>query len=83
MLVKEAKQHTGSLGQTDKMPGKSYGIQAWHCGIGMKLAKIKGTVCHECYGLFGFYNMPSVKIAQDKRLALMLEDPLWEDALVV
>jgi hypothetical protein len=83
MLVKEAIEHTGSLGQTKKMPGKSYGIQAWHCGIGMKLAEVEGTVCSKCYGLVGFYNMPSVKVAQDKRLDLMLTDSLWEDGMVV
>jgi len=83
MLVKEAIEHTGSLGQTKKMPGKSYGIQAWHCGIGMKLAEVEGTVCSKCYGLVGFYNMPNVKVAQDKRLDLMLTDSLWEDGMVV
>lgn len=80
--TKEAKEHTGSLGQTKKMPGKSLGIQAKWCKVGSKLAKIEGTVCHECYGLYGFYMMPNVKEAQDKRLKLMMEDPLWEDAMV-
>ena len=83
MNTKEAVKHTGSLGQTKKMPGKSYGIRAIHCNVGMKLAKIEGTVCHQCYGLFGFYNMPNVQRSQDNRLDLMLNDPLWEDAMVV
>ena len=83
MLIKEAVKHTRPLGKTKKMPGKSYGISAKHCNIGMKLAKVENTVCEGCYGLRGFYNMPKVIKAQDERLHLMLNDPLWEDAQVV
>ena len=83
MLVKEARLHTGSLGQTKKMPGKSLGISALKCKVGMKLVKVKGTVCEECYALDNFYRMTNVKRAHDKRLDLMLNDPLWEDSMVV
>ena len=83
MLIKEAVKHTRPLGKTKKMPGKSYGISAKHCNIGMKLAKVENTVCEGCYGLRGFYNMPKVIKAQDERLHLMLNDPLWEDAQMV
>ena len=83
MLVKEARLHTGSLGKTSKMPGKSLGISALKCKVGMKLAKVKGTVCEGCYALDNFYRMPSVKNAHVERLELMLNDPLWEDAMVV
>jgi len=83
MNVKEAHRHTHSLSNTSKMPGKSYGIQAKFCGIGAKLAKVEGTVCSSCYGMNGFYHMPSTIKAEDIRMDLMLNDPLWEDGMVV
>ena len=83
MLIKEAVKHTHSLSETSKMPGKSIGISAFDCNIGMKLAKVEGTVCEECYAFRNFYLMPTTKIAHDNRLQLMLEDPLWEDAMTV
>ena len=83
MLIKEAVKHTHSLSETSKMPGKSIGISAFDCNIGMKLAKVGGTVCEGCYAFRNFYLMPTTKIAHDKRLQLMLEDPLWEDAMTV
>ena len=83
MLIKEAVKHTHSLSETSKLPGKSIGISAFDCNIGMKLAKVEGTVCEECYAFRNFYLMPTTKIAHDKRLQLMLEDPLWEDAMTV
>ena len=64
MNVKEAHRHTHSLSNTSKMPGKSYGIQAKFCGIGAKLAKVEGTVCSSCYGLNGFYNMPTTTVGR-------------------
>ena len=83
MLIKEAVNHTHALSETSKLPGKSTGISAFDCNIGMKLAKVEGTVCEECYAFRNFYLMPATKIAHDKRLQLMLEDPLWEDAMTV
>ena len=37
MKVKEAKQITGSLTRTSKMPGLSYSLPAWECKTGAKL----------------------------------------------
>tara|TARA_R100001594_G_scaffold32400_1_gene60196 strand:+ start:21472 stop:22170 length:699 start_codon:yes stop_codon:yes gene_type:complete len=82
MLVKEAIEHTGSLGQTWKMPGKSIGIQAKYCNVGSKLAKVEDTVCSKCYGLWGFYMMPNVKKSEDLRLDRMMNDPMWEPSMV-
>jgi hypothetical protein len=51
------------------MPGYSYGLPAWECKTGSKLAKIPGTVCFGCYAKRGFYSMyKGVKAAQYKRL---------------
>ena len=81
MKIKEAARHTGSFSDTDKMPGKSYGIQAKFCGVGAKLAKVEGSVCSLCYGMNGFYHMPNVKNAEDLRMELMENDAGWEDAM--
>jgi hypothetical protein len=82
LKVKDAQTHTHTLSNTHKMPGKSYGIQAKHCKIGAKLAKVKGSVCSLCYGMNGFYNMPVVQNAEDLRMELMENDAGWEDAMV-
>jgi Gene product 88 len=50
------------------MPGTSYGISAKKCNIGRKLAKIKGSVCFDCYALKANYFYPSVEIAHKARL---------------
>lgn len=60
-----------TLSQTSKIPSKSISISAFLCKTGSKLAKIEGTVCHECYARRGFYHMPSVKEAMEKRLEFM------------
>ena len=42
MKIKEAKEITGSLTRTSKMPGLSYSLPAWECKTGAKLRKIPG-----------------------------------------
>ena len=53
MKIKQAKEITGSLTRTSKMPGLSYSLPAWECKTGSKLRKIKGSVCASCYALKG------------------------------
>ena len=55
MLKKEAKQITGSLTKTSKMPGLSYSLPAWECKTGAKLRKVKNSVCASCYAMKGNY----------------------------
>ena len=64
----------GSLSQTTKMPGFSFGISAKKCITGAKLRKIKGTVCHTCYAFRAFYQYPSVTNAHENRLNLFNAD---------
>lgn len=53
---KAATAIIGSLSDTSKMPGKSWGISASLCNTGRKLAAIDGTVCADCYAFErGFY----------------------------
>jgi hypothetical protein len=81
---KAALLAVGSLSDTSKMPGKSWGINADYCKTGFKLAKIAGTICSVCYAQKGFYTLyPAVKRAQDSRLALFEVDrTAWVGAMV-
>ena len=69
MRIKQAKEITGSLTRTSKMPGLSYSLPAWECKTGSKLRKIKGSVCASCYALKGNYTRyKAIKAAQYVRL---------------
>lgn len=81
MTLKAAKEIAGTLGNPSKMPGKAYGIPAIACNVGAILAKLKGTVCHDCYALKGNYTFPSVTKSQQKRLA-SLYHAQWVEAMV-
>ena len=49
------------LGQTSKMPGFSFGLDARLCNVGSKLRSIKGSTCEKCYAFKGRYPTPSVR----------------------
>ena len=81
MLVKEAKEITGSLTRTSKMPGLSYSLPAWECKTGSKLRKVKNSVCSMCYALKGNYTRyKAIKAAQYVRLK-SIEDSRWIEAM--
>ena len=81
MKVKDAKEITGSLTRTSKMPGLSYSLPAWECKTGSKLRKIKGSVCASCYALKGNYTRyKAIKAAQYVRLKA-IEDARWVEAM--
>jgi len=83
MKVKEAKQITGSLTRTSKMPGLSYSLPAWECKTGSKLRLIPDSVCSLCYALKNNYiRYPAIKAAQYRRLEA-IKSPLWVAAMVV
>ena len=83
MNKKEAKEITGSLTQTSKMPGKSYSLPAWECKTGSKLRKIKGSVCASCYALKNNYvRYKAIKIAQYNRLEA-IKHPYWVHAMII
>jgi len=82
MKVKEAKQITGSMTRTTKMPGLSYSLPAWECKTGSKLRKVPGSVCASCYALKGNYTRyKAIKAAQYVRLEA-LKDQRWIAAMV-
>ena len=83
MKIEEAKQITGSMTRTSKMPGLSYSLPAWECKTGAKLRKIPGSVCAGCYALKGNYTRyPAIKAAQYVRLKA-ISHPDWVRAMGV
>ncbi len=83
MKIKEAKEITGSMTRTSKMPGLSYSLPAWECKTGAKLVKVPGSVCAGCYAMKGNYTRyPAIKAAQYKRLA-SISRPEWVMAMVI
>ena len=57
------------LSNVSKMPGKSISRSAFKCKTGSKLAKIKGSVCFDCYARKGMYRMPNVVNKMEEREA--------------
>ena len=69
MLIKEAKKIIISLSKPEKMPGYAYGLPAWECKTGGKLAKVPGSVCFGGYAMKGNYNsFPAIRESQQKSL---------------
>ena len=54
MKVKDAKEITGSLTRTSKMPGLSYSLPAWECKTGSKLRKAGYSLSELKEALFHF-----------------------------
>jgi hypothetical protein len=78
----EALELVGGLSKPSKMPCPSYSLPAKDCLVGAALRKIPGSVCHGCYAFKGFYTMPNVKSALERRMESLL-DPNWTDAMVI
>lgn len=71
----------GSLGQPSKMPGPSYGLDAWQCEVGNILAEEPGSTCSGCYARKHFYRWYyAAKIARARR-HIALSHPLWVEAM--
>lgn len=58
----------GGLSTPSKMPWYGWSTPAKDCVTGSKLRQSKGTVCSSCYAMKGFYVMPVVKQALERRL---------------
>lgn len=83
LTFEEAYELIGRLSKTSKMPWYSWSIPAkTHCKTGGKLAEKPGTICSLCYAAKGFYVMPNVKAALQRRLEA-LEHPLFVPAFVM
>ena len=71
----------GGLSRTTKMPCHSWGLPAWLCRVGARLARQEGTVCAGCYALKGRYAQGTVRRANERRMA-HADHPQWVDAMV-
>ena len=78
MKIKQLEKEIGTLSNPSKMPSYAWGISARQCNVGSKLAKIKGTICYECYALNGHYLFPVVINAHKIRLDA-IKKPEWVD----
>lgn len=82
MTLNQATEKVGGLSHPSKMPCQGYSIPAKYCITGSKLVKVKDSVCAKCYALKGFYRMPNVQNALQKRFQ-SLNDPDWVDAMTL
>ena len=74
MNLKQAEQKVGGLSQPSKMPSYGWSISAKRCNTGSKLAKVKGSVCYNCYALKGRYMFNNVQTALDRRFNSWSDD---------
>jgi hypothetical protein len=80
--IKQARAFIG-LSKNNKMPAYTIAIPAREsCPRGGKLAKVKGTVCHDCYAVKGHDGMKPAQIAKQRRwdvIQLALASPIIYD----
>lgn len=80
MNTKDAIRFVGGFSAPSKMPCNSWSIPAARCITGAKLAKVKGSICNQCYALRGNYRFSNVQNALEKRFD-SLSSPLWVEAM--
>lgn len=82
MDTRTAKQLTGGLAQTTKMPCPSWSIPVSACKTGGRLAKVPGSTCSTCYAAKGNYHRfkKTIEPALQKRLDLA-DGPNWVEAM--
>lgn len=82
MEYRQALKVIGGLSTPSKVPWFAWSIPASRCNVGGKLRQHKGTVCSKCYAHKGFYNMPRVKDALERRYQA-LSNPAFVEAFIV
>jgi hypothetical protein len=88
LSISHAKREIGGFSTASKLPCWTYSLPAENCKTGMKLHKIKGTICEDCYacksksGQSGFYTTSRVLVPMRNRLKQVLENPRWKDAMI-
>lgn len=70
------------ISKTSKMPCSSFSLPAQECKTGSALAKIPGSVCHNCYALKGNYRFPNVKKPRYENLELLNDLPNFERHMI-
>ena len=81
--LKEAELAVGGLSAPSKMPSYAWSISAKRCNTGSTLAKVKGSVCYNCYALKGRYMFNNVQDALERRFdAWSSNREKWVDAMI-
>ena len=81
--LKDAETAVGGLSAPSKMPSYAWSISAKRCNTGSKLAKVKGSVCYNCYALKGRYMFGNVQDALERRFdAWDSNRNRWTDAMI-
>ena len=81
--LKSVKEFVGVelLSKPSKMAEYGFNMPATRCKAGSKMAKIKGTVCHDCYALKGRYTFPNVQNTLEKRYQFAINSPYFVDVM--
>lgn len=89
MSLQQARRIIGAatssppFGHTSKMPGFSYGLDAFQCRRGGRLSQVTGSICNaHCYAKRNFYATWGAVIRNRERHQEAVEHPEWEDAIV-
>ena len=81
--IKDAEKAVGNLSRPSKMPSYAWSISAKRCNTGSKLAKVKGSVCYNCYALKGRYMFNNVQDALERRYTAWSSNRnRWTDAMI-
>ena len=81
--IKDAEKAVGNLSRPSKMPSYAWSISAKRCNTGSKLAKVKGSVCYNCYALKGRYMFNNVQDALERRYTAWSSNrDRWTDAMI-
>lgn len=83
MSYDQAVEIAGQLGKTSKMPGRSYGLDAFLCITGSHLANVEGSTCERCYARNNFYRTWWPTRMNRAKHHEALPHPRWVDAMVV
>jgi hypothetical protein len=75
-------QFMPKLSEPKKMPCHTFSTPATACHTGGKLAKIKGSVCHNCYAMKGNYVYPNVKAHREHNLKSLSDLPSWKAGMI-
>lgn len=78
----EAMQIAGSLGQPSKMPGASYGLDAFQCRTGSRLSTDPDSTCHGCYAKKNFYRSWRPALVARERREAGIHHPYWVEAMI-
>jgi len=81
--IKDAEKAVGNLSRPSKMPSYAWSISAKRCNTGSKLAKVKGSVCYNCYALKGRYMFSNTQDALERRYTAWSSNRnRWTDAMI-